>query len=266
MNWINIIGKATKFIEIELFNVELSPDLVAENVNISVGHFSRTFNILTNYSVAEYIRNRRLFEAGRLLQTTTKSVLEVALYIGYESPEAFAKAYKRFHGFNPRESKGRNLKEFWPMEVTVTITQDRPLNCAIEKKGPIILNGNTKEVSSYYENDMEKLWQWCEDSGYLKTCYSFTKFKKLAGIYSSNGYTIKAICEEAQKGSLILPPIKWAIFKCEGKMPEGIDYTWNKIYSTWINKDGNKMAELPQLEVYEDHEDGYSCEIWIPIL
>jgi len=49
-------------------------------------------------------------------------------------------------------------------------------------------------------------------------------------------------------------------------MPEAINKTWNKIYSQWLPNTEHTISELPQLEVYRETEQSYSCEIWIPIV
>jgi AraC-like DNA-binding protein len=48
-----------------------------------------------------YLSRWRLQLAARLLQTTHKSVLEVALDAGYESEAAFNRAFKREFGLPP---------------------------------------------------------------------------------------------------------------------------------------------------------------------
>ncbi|MGL5380571.1 GyrI-like domain-containing protein [Clostridium sp.] len=55
------------------------------------------------------------------------------------------------------------------------------------------------------------------------------------------------------------------VFKCEGEYPYCIDYTWDRIYSSWLYSCNYKIDDLPQLEVYQDDEFEYRCEIWIPV-
>jgi len=67
----------------------------------SDAHFSRVFRAIVGLSVMEYVRCRRLSLAGRELTLTQEKILDVSLKYGYETPEAFAKAFKRFHGVTP---------------------------------------------------------------------------------------------------------------------------------------------------------------------
>lgn len=52
-------------------------------------------------TVTEYIRYRRLSLAGKELLATKIHIIDAALKYGYETPEAFSKAFTRFHGFPP---------------------------------------------------------------------------------------------------------------------------------------------------------------------
>lgn len=266
MNWIEIIKQALVFIEKELHNPNLSPEFVASYVYISNGHFVRAFHVLTGLTVSEYIRNRRMSAAGTILQTSNKSVLDIAFEMGYESPEAFGKAFKRFHGIKPSESKSAKLKEFYPMQVNLTLSQEKPLMCVFEDKSAIILNGATRQVPGDNEIATAHLWTWSENSGYLDICYGFPQFECLVGIYQDDGYTIKAKCGcKSENGGIVIPDHKWAVFQCEGEMPQSINRTWNRIYTSWMTNESFTTSDLPQLEVYTETTDGYGCEIWIGI-
>lgn len=59
--------------------------------------------MVTGYTFAEYIRNRRLYLAAREMQETDLKVIDAAVKYGYESPDAFARAFRRFHGFAPSQ-------------------------------------------------------------------------------------------------------------------------------------------------------------------
>lgn len=266
MNWMDITQKAISFIEDDISNSKLSTELVAKHVHVSESHFIRAFNILTGFTLAEYIRNRRLCIAGELIQKSDISVLEVSSEVGYESPEAFSKAFKRFHGVNPRESKNAKLKEFYPLHVKLILTQERPLTWKIEEKDKIILSGKTDIVPCDDSNATDYLWSQAENSGYLDMCYDFVGFETIVGVSIDQGYTIKAKCsEESEDTTCIIPKGRWVIFSCHGDFPESILRVWSQIYSTWMQETEYEINNYPMLEVYFETETGYGCEIWIAI-
>lgn len=65
------------------------------------------FQAITGFFVQEYIRNRRLSEAARLLKETKQNVLHIAIAFQYGSQEAFTRAFVQFFGVTP----GRFRKE-----------------------------------------------------------------------------------------------------------------------------------------------------------
>ncbi len=65
-------------------------------------HFQRQFKALTGLPVARYIQARRLTRAGlRLAFRPDASVTEIGLETGYDSPDAFARAFRRWIGQSP---------------------------------------------------------------------------------------------------------------------------------------------------------------------
>jgi len=59
----------------------------------SVTSFQRTFSILTEMPVSEYIRRRRMSLATIELQNSKSKVIDISLKYGYDSPEAFTRAF-----------------------------------------------------------------------------------------------------------------------------------------------------------------------------
>jgi len=62
---------------------------------------NRLFLSLTDVTVAEYVRKRRMALAAIDLRYRGTKVLDTALKYGYDSPVSFARAFRDFHGFNP---------------------------------------------------------------------------------------------------------------------------------------------------------------------
>ena len=72
---------------------------IASKAFVSSFYFQKIFNVLCGFTVGEYIKNRRLTLAAQELCSTDIKVLDVALKYGYGSPDSFAKAFTKFHGF-----------------------------------------------------------------------------------------------------------------------------------------------------------------------
>ena len=77
MEWITAIRKSVEYIEKHLKDNISAQDL-SEQVYMSQVHFQKGFQIMTGYSVAEYIRNRKLYLAALELKENAVKVIDVA--------------------------------------------------------------------------------------------------------------------------------------------------------------------------------------------
>jgi AraC family transcriptional regulator len=101
------------FIEAHL-DEELSVDRLGRVAAFSKFHFHRQFTELFGLGVHRYVQLRRLKRASyRLAYREEPSVLEVAMESGYEGPEAFARAFKKWLGQTPSEFRRRPDWESW---------------------------------------------------------------------------------------------------------------------------------------------------------
>jgi len=100
MNWVAKIQEAILFIETNLFS-EITLESVGKAVNYSPSAIQNVFSAVTGYSIGEYIRFRRLSCSVDDLADGQFSVTEVASKYGYETSEAFSKAFKRLFDSPP---------------------------------------------------------------------------------------------------------------------------------------------------------------------
>lgn len=136
MAWIVSLQKAIDYIEEHLLDSDLSIERVAEEANASAYHFQRTFAILTDMAVGEYIRGRRLTLAAQELTQTDSKVIDLAYKYGYETPESFAKAFRRQHGMTPTEARNfrGKLKSYNRLTIQVSLKGAEPMQYSIVKK------------------------------------------------------------------------------------------------------------------------------------
>ena len=81
---------------------------LAKIVGLSTQQFQRIFNYLTDMSVSEYIRKRRLSMAYEELKNTDSKVIDIAYKYQYESDIAFIRAFKNMFGVTPTECRNTN--------------------------------------------------------------------------------------------------------------------------------------------------------------
>jgi len=126
MDWLGDLQKALRFMEAHLLE-DLDAGAAARQIHVSGDYFQKVFRIVTGVTAAEYIRSRRLSLAGEELLGTRARVIDLALKYGYDTPEAFTRAFTRFHGVTPtaaREGAKLNsfsLKFFHPLTIQIRI-------------------------------------------------------------------------------------------------------------------------------------------------
>ncbi|CAM5495329.1 AraC family transcriptional regulator OS=Lysinibacillus sphaericus OX=1421 GN=LS41612_16445 PE=4 SV=1 [Lysinibacillus sphaericus] len=135
MSWIESIQKAINYIE-EHLHETITMEQIAQEVNASVFHFQRTFSILTDMSIADYIRRRRLTLAAQELINTDSKVIDIAYKYGYDSPEAFTKAFRKQHNVTPSEVRKQQgpLQSYNRLIIQVTLKGAEPMKYNIVEK------------------------------------------------------------------------------------------------------------------------------------
>ncbi|HEV7903205.1 MAG TPA: helix-turn-helix domain-containing protein [Pyrinomonadaceae bacterium] len=76
---------------------------LAAQVGLSKFHFQRLFKSALGVSPSRYQINLRMNAARRLLRETKRSVVDVALEVGYADPSHFAQLFRRETGLSPSD-------------------------------------------------------------------------------------------------------------------------------------------------------------------
>lgn len=276
MEWVSALNEAVDYMEENLL-APISCDTVAEHVYISSFHFQRTFTALTGFPVGEYIRNRRLSLAGQDLLDSNNKIIDIAFKYGYETPESFTKAFKRFHGISPMQAKkaGANLKSFNRLYLKLSVAGGSSIDYSIVKKDAFeVVVTSRKFASENCGNEIPLYWKECRNLGLLsKVCGEFgirifsennvKEFEYCIGCQTKYANEITALYK-----IITIPSYTWAIFKCVGSMPEAIQQMWYRIYTEWLPQAKYEFLNTCDIECYTEgdiNSPEYYSEIWIPV-
>ena len=122
MIWVDKIQEAVDFIEQNLFE-PINAEAVGAAINYAPSSFSNFFSAVTGYSVGEYIRFRRLSVAAERLSDGKTSVTGMAFECGFETVEAFSKAFRRLFGCAPSQfpKSGQKFLKFAPISIIFSL-------------------------------------------------------------------------------------------------------------------------------------------------
>lgn len=169
MEWLDRMNKAMNYIELNLAE-DISYDQLAQIACCSTYHFQRMFSFITGVPLSEYIRRRRLTIAAFELQTSNAKVIDLAIKYGYESPEAFSRAFKNLHGIAPVSAcdVGVSMKAFPKMTFSISIKGVSELNYRIEQKERFEVFGlalKTTVINGQCYKDIPAFWTACGRNG-----------------------------------------------------------------------------------------------------
>lgn len=99
------LNSAIELIEQNLFD-EPDEKKLCQILELNSNVAGTIFELLTGFTLKDYIRKRRLSEAVALVQN--EKIIDVAVLCGYDTREGFSRAFKAFHGQNP----SKKLKNF----------------------------------------------------------------------------------------------------------------------------------------------------------
>lgn len=286
LDWIEKMNNAIAYIENNL-DTTIDYGEAAKIAYCSVYHFQRFFSFIAGIPLSEYIRRRRMTLAAFELQNGNAKVIDVGLKYGYESPEAFARAFKNMHGISPTSAKdnGTQLKAYPCITFHISIKGEVEMNYRIEQKESFEMFGVETEISTVDNQNfvsIPKFWETCRTDG------TMTKIREAGGLDeneplhaamynctdTSHSYLIGHFVpvDHSYKDffNLAVPTSTWAVFSTDelsmAEVAEQAAIMWKRIFTEWFATSGYELANVPELELHFKKGDGkFLTEIWIPI-
>jgi AraC family transcriptional regulator len=88
----------------------ISTETLAELAELSPFHFSRVFKQATGITPLQFVTRERMLQAQQLIRETSRSLIEIALEVGYTSPSHFAQVFRRTVGMAPTQFRNALLE------------------------------------------------------------------------------------------------------------------------------------------------------------
>lgn len=283
MEWTQTIREAISYMEAHLLD-DITAEDVAKAVHVSGFYFQKGFSLMSGYTVGEYIRSRRLYLAALDLIAGEEKIIGLALKYGYESPESFSKAFRRFHGMSPAQTRQarRGVRPFLPLKITVSVKGGSEMDYTVEKMDAFRVVGvrrrfrfenSYREIpafwDAFFKNEMDRI------CGLSDGRYNIGKY----GVCIDDGgsgdfeYWIAGDDSGAPVPAVLsvreIPAQIWAKFHCTGPLPGALQSVNTQIFKEWLpgNPDWEFAAGF-NIELYSAGDTAsadYCSEIWIPV-
>lgn len=262
----------------------LTLDRLAGVAHFSPFHFHRIFSACVGETVSGYVRRVRLDRAAMKIYFTDEPITDIGLVAGYETPAAFAKAFKQRFRKSPTEYK-KIKREQLP---AITSVPDRTCR---ERS----VSDMKPEIRSIPEQNVlfvRKTGPYAKAAGeawgaLMKYAYSrrlMSRETKGIGIsHDSPDITPEdkirydacitvqgAVKPEGEVGLQKIGGGKYAVFLHAGPY-EKLGETYTAIFSQWLPEAGAKLREAPCFDIYLNRDprrtkpENLRTEICIPI-
>lgn len=269
MSAIDQVQSGIDFIEAHL-EEDISLCQIAAAAHMSQWHFQRVFKALTGETLKAYIRARRLAGAlHRLLETDTR-IIEIATAAGFESQEAFTRAFRQAFDMTPAQYRKIGQANQFIRKVQLTPEYLASVNKNIGRTpelreiAPMTLVGL---ATDYFGEGSEKnnmaqklpgLW-----ASFLQ------RWRDIPGATGDVAYGVieQSLDDERLtytaaapvQGPASPPPsgmqtlqverAHYAVFEHRGAASR-LDHTVSYAYATWLLASGRRHSGGPDLEIY----------------
>ena len=282
------ISYIVDYIETHL-NDKLDLDSIANKAGYSKYHLHRMFTNIVGFTVHSYVQRRRLTEAARLLIFSERTIMDIALFAGYETQQSFTTAFKALFKLSPQAF--RKQRDFFPIQLKFTVDGKKQL------RGDMILEisaieNNAITLIGYMANTgkgvsvIGKCWRNLHankkkinnriDMGFLVGLNDYSVNFSYENEHPAFDYYAAAEISttlEIPKGMKIkeLPPSKYMVFRFIGKNQDSLKPIVDYIYKVWFPQSTCKLNENAKYDFARygesvDKDGNSNIEYWVPIL
>lgn len=256
MNIYKSLNEMLTYIEENLEN-KIEYDKLSQFIGTNEYMLQRIFSIMCNTTLADYIRKRRLSNAGVDLYNTDTKIIDIAIKYQYDSATSFSRAFEKFHGIKPSQVKTSpdGLKFFPKLIFKESEIEDNKIEYSIIDKEELTLYG------TYVETDIIKIKEDAPTHFQEMNLKYFNKYGNI--LYGMVEYIDRFNECECRYWTLydkkidefkkyVIPKSKWIVFKIDSQNPQEIQEISDMFYLNFTNDCNYKIRELPELEYYHD--------------
>lgn len=276
MDWTERMNAAIAYLEANLEG-EIVPERLAQIAGCSAYNFQRVFSYVAELPLSQYLRERRLTLAAFDVVRTQERLIDIALRYGYDSQDAFTRAFRQYHGMAPSTAR----KEAVALNSRPRIVfhkaegEDGNMEHRMEAWPSFTVAGYKVPMRTDAAFDeVPKLWTAVYQDGRIQTIFGLFQQAdyRPAGIVGVAAVGQKSDAEmmdyylgvtthvdrpgvahvQAPEGmeELTVPAATWVIMPTQGDPYEVVQPAYKQFYAKWLPTSGYTLADLPVIECY----------------
>jgi AraC family transcriptional regulator len=262
---------------------------VAELARIAVTseyHFRRLFSVLAGIPLSEYIRRRRLTVAGAEVLAGQRTLLEVAVRYGYNSGEAFARAFRAVHGVGPGEARrgGAVLRSQPRMSFRLVVEGSSSMQYRIVKKDEFRVVGKKARVPLVHEGTnpaivefvrtidpqtLRRIEELCdqEPRGIVSVSHNLDDRRAEGTELDYYHGVVTSAAAPEDMDTLTVAAGTWAVFDSSGEFPRALQYLWRDVFTQWFPSNPYRSRPGPEILHTRLSTDATEADaqLWIPV-
>ena len=221
------LNKMIRYIEDHLTE-KIEYTELAKIVGVSVYSLQRIFMFLTNISLVEYIRKRRLSKAFEELKKSDVKIIDLATKYQYDSSISFTRAFKNLFCITPSECKSNNKEyKLFPIIQFNSTEFYKGLSYEIKEIDEIVIYCKKTKATTHddFLFNVRNLYKEIKDNGLQKKFNEDGQYG--ITIVRDNDYTYLVGCRTKYENTeiFIIPKGKYAVFNAGSREQKDIDET-----------------------------------------
>ena len=259
----NCLNKMTEYIENNLDN-KIDFNELSKITNSNIFILERIFMFLTNMTITEYIKKRRLSKAFEEIRNTNSKIIDIAFKYQYNSASSFNRAFKQLFNITPTECrKGIGNYKIIPMEYFETNKDEYNFDYEIKKINSLSLYCYHISAKKHYDL-LYKIKQLYQN---VKSNNRYNEFNKIGmyGIFSKTEniyhYYLGSTKYFPDLEKYKIEKNEYVEFKLISREKEKIVDLEERINKQWIPSTNYNIKNHLKIELYKDNY----CFIYLPI-
>lgn len=236
-------------------DTEIDYHELARQAGTNVNTLLRIFPLLTDITLADYIRRRRLTLAGRDLAQSDFRIIDLAEKYGYTSSAAFSRAFTKFHGIKPSEVKHNSKLHYYPKLTFTRQATDSDLEYEIVELDALLFYGiGVKTDESHIRHDAPGLFEDVRRRYSELGCPEYGMVIYNDSRCSSDNYEYWVLWPQSAPGLTpqTIPARRWLKFRIHSWEARDIQAMSDLFYKKFLPTCEYELTPEPELEYYHD--------------